>query len=106
MEEVGTGSPPESIVTLTNPDEEELIFQFESETNVWLDVKNSDGEALYGGFVNLENSPVEVDVTDQESIFLNIGSTPNLDITINDVPFEYPVDPTERDHQRLWFNMK
>lgn len=105
VEEVGTGSPPESTVAITNPGDM-LIFQFESESSVWLDVKNSAGEVFYGGFVTSENSPVEVDVTGQESIFLNIGSTPNLDITINDVPFEYPVDPTEKDHQRLWFNTK
>ena len=104
VEEVGAGSPPESTIAVTNPGEE-LILQFESETNVWLDVQDNNGESLYGSFVTPENSPVEVDVTGQDSIYLNIGSTPNLDIMINDVPFEYPVDPNERDHQRLWLNI-
>lgn len=104
VEEVGTGSPPESTISITNP-EEALILQFESETNVWLDVENGNGESLYGSFVTPENSPIEVDVTGEETVHLNIGSTPNLDITVNDVPFEYPIDPSERDHQRLLFNI-
>jgi cytoskeletal protein RodZ len=104
VDEVGEGSPPESTITITNPGEE-LLFTFESEAQVWLDVQNEQGEAFYGELVTSENSPVEIDLTDQDSIYLNIGSTPNLDITINGVPFEYPVDPNERDHQRLWFQV-
>ncbi|MCF3942371.1 helix-turn-helix domain-containing protein [Oceanobacillus alkalisoli] len=104
VEEVGSGSPPESTISITNP-EEALILQFESETNVWLDVETGNGESLYGSFVTPENSPIEVDVTGEETVHLNIGSTPNLDITVNDVPFEYPIDPSERDHQRLLFNI-
>ncbi|MCM3738981.1 helix-turn-helix domain-containing protein [Oceanobacillus luteolus] len=104
VEEVGTGSTPESTISLTNPNDE-LIFTFESSTNVWLDVKNTAGEAFFADFVTTANSPVEVDLTGEEAIYLNIGSTPNLEIDINGVPFEYPVDPNERDHQRLWFNV-
>lgn len=103
-EEVGSGSPPESTVSLTNPGEE-LIFTFTSEGEAWLDVENTHGESLFSGIVSTENSPAEVDVTGEEAVYLNIGSTPNLDISVNGTPFEYPVDPLERDHQRLWFNI-
>lgn len=102
--EVGTGSPPESTISLTNPGDE-LIFTFESETTVWLDVQNAAGETFYGGFVNPEDPSLEVDLTGEESVYLNIGSTPNLSIQINGTAFEYPIDPNERDHQRLWINI-
>ena len=102
--EVGTGSPPESTIEITNPGDE-LLFTFESQSSVWLDVKNSAGESLYAALVDAAGSPVELDLTGEESIYLNIGSTPNLSIQINGVEIEYPVDPNERDHQRLWINI-
>lgn len=104
VEAVGTGSPPESTISLTNPSDE-LIFTFEAEADVWLDVRNGAGEALYGSLVTADNSPVEVDLSGEERVYLNIGSTPNLEITINGTVFEYPINPSERDHQRLWFNV-
>ncbi|WP_405102058.1 helix-turn-helix domain-containing protein [Oceanobacillus sp. FSL H7-0719] len=94
----------ESTMTLTNPGDE-LIFSFESETRSWLDVKNAAGESLYGGFVGPENSPLEVDAAGTDSVFLNIGSAPNLQIKVNDTEFEYPIDPSERDVQKIWINI-
>lgn len=99
-----TGSTPESIISLTNSNDE-LIFTFESEENVWFEVRNEQDEVFYSGSVTSETSPEEIDLTGQERIFLNIGSTPNLDITINGVPFDYPIDPSERDHQHVWFHV-
>lgn len=103
VDEITEGTPTVSTINLTNPSEE-LIFKFQSQGNVWLDVKNSEGEAFFSGFVTAE-SPVDVDLTGEERIHLNIGSTPNLDIEINDITFEYPVDPSEMDHQHIWFNV-
>lgn len=105
VEEVIEGSPAQSTITITNPTDE-LIFTFSSEIDVWLDVENDAGTAFYNGFVTADNSPLEIDLSGEETIYLNVGSAPNLEITINGVPFDYPVDPSEMDHQRLWFNVE
>lgn len=102
--EVVEASPAESTINLTNPGDG-LTFTFESENRSWLDVKNAAGESLYGGFVSPENSPLEVDATGEESVFLNVGSTPNLQIKVNDTEFEYPIDPSERDVQKIWIHI-
>lgn len=105
VEEVIEGSPAQSTITITNPTDE-LIVTFSSEIDVWLDVENGAGTAFYNGFVTADNSPLEIDLSGEETIFLNVGSAPNLEIMINGVPFDYPVDPSEMDHQRLWFNVE
>lgn len=103
--ETGTGAAPTSTIAITKPDDE-LIFTFETGSSVWLDVMNKDGDTFYNTFVDTANSPLELDLSGERSIHLNIGSTPNLDIQINGVDLEYPVDPNERDHQRIWIQVE
>jgi cytoskeletal protein RodZ len=102
--EQGSGSPPVSTIELSNTGEA-LMFTFESESGVWLDVKNEAGESFFGAITDPENSPMEIDLTGQEKIFLNIGHAPDLSIKINGVDVEYPVDPNTSDHQQIWFNV-
>ncbi|RDW19546.1 helix-turn-helix domain-containing protein [Oceanobacillus arenosus] len=103
--EEGTGTVPESTLSLNAPDDE-LIFTFESASEVWLDVENGDGESFYSAILTNTDSPLELDLSGEESIYLNIGSAPNLTFDVNGVAFEYPVDPNERDHQRIWINIQ
>jgi cytoskeletal protein RodZ len=101
----GTVPKPVSELELTNRGEE-LKFEFISSEDVWLDVKNANGQSFYGAMVE-PDQPVELDLTGQTRVWLNIGNAPGLTVKINGVELEYPVDPTQRgaDHQQLWLNI-
>jgi len=45
---------------------------------------------------------VQIDVSEQEKIYLNVGYAPGLNVTINGVLLEYPVDPNQSSHQKIW----
>ena len=99
--ETGSGSRPESIVELNHADEN-VVITFEPTGTSWLDIKNEQGENLLG--VNTtENDPVELDITGEEKIRLNIGNTTFLPvIKVNDVQLEYPVDAMT---QYIWIHI-
>ncbi|MHA6251226.1 helix-turn-helix domain-containing protein [Oceanobacillus sp. CAU 1775] len=103
--DVATDSASTSTIELTNAGDT-LNFVFESPARSWLDVQNADGEVFYAGFVSVEEGELELDLSGEESIYINAGSTPNLLITINDVELEYPIEPTELDVQKFWINIK
>jgi cytoskeletal protein RodZ len=104
--EAGTGIKPTSTIELSNVGDS-LAFEFEATSDkVWLDVENGDGQKFFSGFV-MPTEKTTVDMTDQERVYLNVGSAPNLTITINGESLEYPVDPSQRgaDHQKIWLNV-
>ena len=102
--EQGSGTPPTSELELSNVGES-LNFEFvASGQQVWLDVKNADGKVFSTGMAQ-PDEPITVDLTGEERIFLNVGHAPSLTITINGVELEYPIDPTQEDHQQLWLNV-
>lgn len=103
--EEGTGESPESTLALTNV-EDELIFTLESDGNTWLDIQTGDGEVVFSGSFGAEDSPEELDLSGAEQISFNIGNAPDLDMMINGVELEYPIDPSERVHQRLTINVE
>ncbi|MUK89844.1 helix-turn-helix domain-containing protein [Ornithinibacillus sp. L9] len=89
---------------LINPGEE-LIFTFEAEDRIWFSVENDEGESFFATFLEPDDSPMDIDLTGEDRIYFNIGYSPNLNITVNGVEFEYPVDPSEKDVQRFWINV-
>ena len=103
--EQGVPPKPQSELEVTNAGEE-LNFEFSSTEDVWLDVQNDNGQSFYSAMVK-PNQPVELTLTGETRILLNIGNAPGLTVKINDVQLEYPVDPSLRgaDHQRLWLNV-
>ncbi|WP_106497560.1 helix-turn-helix domain-containing protein [Lentibacillus sp. Marseille-P4043] len=103
--ETGTGASPESTLELENAGDD-VTITFESEGNSYLGVKNGDGKSYYEKPFTAEESPKEIDVSEDERIYLNVGNAPQLKITINGVELEYPVDPADTVHQKLWINLK
>lgn len=101
VEEKGTGSPPESTVTLENASDE-ITATIEASGNSWLDVQNDAGESLFSGMVSADNSPVEVDLAGADRVWFSVGSAPALDITIDGTALEYPVNPDEEVFQKVW----
>ncbi|WP_042144705.1 RodZ domain-containing protein [Paucisalibacillus sp. EB02] len=104
--EQGIGTKPTSVLELSNVGETLNVEFVATGQQVWLDVQNADGQSFFGGMVS-PDEPLTVDLTDEASIYLNVGHAPSLTITINGVELEYPVDPNQRgaDHQRLWLNV-
>src|SRR5690606_27288499 len=68
IDETGT---PSSVLEVTNTDE--LILTFETENNSWLDVKDMNGTALYSNNFTKDESPMEMDLSEDEYAYLNIG---------------------------------
>ncbi|WP_099158165.1 helix-turn-helix domain-containing protein [Virgibacillus ndiopensis] len=101
--EKGTGNRPESTLALENAGEEVKVT-FESDGESWLDVKNEDGKPYYSGMVTSEKSPLEIDISGEDRVRFNVGKAPELDITINGVELEYPVNP-EIVSQYIWINI-
>src|SRR5699024_101876 len=68
----GSGSKPEATFELTNAGEE-VILLLEPSGESWLGVENGDGDDLYQGLTEAD-TPIELDVSGEERIYLNIGS--------------------------------
>lgn len=103
--EEGTGDRPESTFDLNNASEKVKI-EFETEGETWLDVEDEDGNSLHSSMFTADQSPLELDLSDAERVYLNIGHAPNLQVKINGTKLEYPVDPNEKVLQRIWINIK
>ncbi|WP_010649207.1 helix-turn-helix domain-containing protein [Oceanobacillus massiliensis] len=105
--EEGTGQSPESTLEL-NDAPDEVIITLESsnaDDHTWLEIRNEGtDESLYNADFNAETSPVELDVSDAEAIYFNVGNAPALNILINGEALEYPVD-ISKVHQRLHLNI-
>ncbi|MFD1850319.1 helix-turn-helix domain-containing protein [Oceanobacillus bengalensis] len=102
--EEGTGSTPESTLELNNTGEEVIVLLESAEGNTWLDVTDADGKSFYSANFDENTSPHEIDMSDTDRIFFNVGNAPALKISINGVELEYPVDISNV-HQRLWVNI-
>lgn len=84
---------------------EEIMLTLESSGNTWMEIENDAGESLFTGMFSVEDSPMEMDVTDEERIYFNIGNAADLTIFFNGTELEYPIDPVQNVVQRIWVNM-
>lgn len=66
----------------------------------YIDIKNGAGKMFYSGTLN-EGESHQQDMSAEEAVRLNIGSSPNADIKINGQAIAYPQDPKEFYHQIL-----
>lgn len=104
VDEEGTGSPPESTLTLENASDD-ITVTIEANGDSWLDVESGDGEVLFSNSVTPEESPFELDLTETDRVWFNIGSAPAVEITIDGATLEFPVDPEEEVFQKIWVNL-
>lgn len=99
--ETGTGGSPLSTVEFIHTDDE-VIVELEATDKSYVDVRGTIKEFYYADTLSSEMDNVQIDVTEEEKIYLNIGNTSGLKVTINGVLLEYPVDPSQSVHQKLW----
>ncbi|SEQ56228.1 protein RodZ, contains Xre-like HTH and DUF4115 domains [Virgibacillus subterraneus] len=104
VSEKGTGSSPESTLTMENASEQ-VMAKIETSGESWLEVENGDGESLFSGMFTADDSPLELDLSGAERVWFKVGSAPNLDITIDGVEVNYPVDENDYVLQKLWINI-
>ncbi|CQR47629.1 Cytoskeleton protein RodZ [Paraliobacillus sp. PM-2] len=85
---------------------DQITLEFETEGRNWLEVEDSNGENLYYGNFQQNDSPMQLDISDNEQIFLKFGEPTTISIELNGVPLKLPDDissPTAV--QRVWINM-
>ncbi|MFC4409151.1 helix-turn-helix domain-containing protein [Chungangia koreensis] len=81
-----------STYTLTGTEEFKLKITATGES--WIIVTDQDGRELENKGM-IAGETLDYDFTDQSSVRVRIGSTPNASLTINDQPLEYAVSPNE-----------
>ncbi|MCT1903812.1 helix-turn-helix domain-containing protein [Oceanobacillus sojae] len=98
--EEGTGSSPTSVLEISNVSDEAVLTLESSdpELNSWLDVTGGDDESLFSGNFDEEASPLEIDISGEASVLLNIGNSSAVTISVDGTDIEYP---TSAIHQRL-----
>lgn len=102
--ETGSGSQPESTYKFTTTDDT-LILSIEPSGESWLDITNKTGESFYGKLTE-ENTPIELDLTGQNQIRLNVGLATSISkMSINGVEIDFPVDPIQYVSQRIWIEI-
>jgi len=104
LDEDTSGSTPETVFALNNP-EDEVTMTLESADDTWLEIEGASGESLYYGSLTTEESPLEIDITDEDRVQFTIGNTPDLTITVNGMELEYPIDPEEEIVQQIELNI-
>lgn len=103
--EKGSGTSPESTLAIENTGNKVMVT-VEPTGASWLEISNGDGETIFSGMLTTEDSTKEFDMSEAERIYFNVGSAPNLTITINGVKLDYPLNPEVKVHQYLWINIQ
>lgn len=101
--ETGSGGSPHTVELNNASDEVKVLL--ESDGKSYLGLENGNGEVYFAAQINENNSPMEIDVTGDERIYFNVGYAPALQVTIDGVKLDYPIDATEQMHQKIWVNI-
>lgn len=103
--EEGEGNSPLSTLDFTYSGDE-VTLQLKPTGETYVQVLNSDEQVLFEGSLTADTDVDEIDVSDEERVYLNIGNAPGLSILLNDVEMEYPVDKDQIVHQKMWINLE
>lgn len=103
--EEGTGNSPESKLDLNNVTEDVKV-ELNANGDTYLEVQGESGETFFTGMVTADQTLEEIDVSEEEEVYFNVGNAPALEIQINGVKLEYPIKPEEIVHQKIWVNLK
>lgn len=103
--EVGEGGSPLSTLDYHYSDDE-VMLSLEPSNETYLQITDENESVLYEGTVTEGEELEDLDISDVERVYLNIGNAPALTIKVNGDELEYPVDKDEKVHQKLWINLK
>lgn len=102
---IGEESAPLSELTFHSTDEQ-IELTLEASETTYLEVKGESGETYFLGELTGTNGKEQFDISNEERVYFNIGNTTGLTITFNGVELEYPVEPSEKIHQKLWVDIE
>lgn len=102
---IGEESAPISELTFRHATDNVELIVDASETT-YLEVKGDSGETYFLGELSGMSDEEKFDVSNEERVYFNIGNTNGLIVTFNGVELEYPVEPSEKVHQKLWVNLE
>lgn len=103
--EAGEGNSPLSTLDFTYSGDE-VILQLNPTGETYVQVLNSDEQVLFEGSLTTDTEVEDIDVSDEERVYLNIGNASGLSVLLNDVEMEYPVDKEQIVHQKMWINLE
>ena len=84
---------------------DQLALTLDSSGETWIEVENEKGEQLFYGILAPDESPLELDIIDENKLYFSIGNASVLDIKFNNLDFEYPLNPNENIVQKFWVNI-
>lgn len=103
--EAGEGNSPLSTLDFTYSGDE-VILQLNPTGETYVQVLNSNEQVLFEGSLTTDTEVEDIDVSDEERVYLNIGNASGLSVLLNDVEMEYPVDKEQIVHQKMWINLE
>lgn len=100
VDEVGSGSSPQSELTFTYGGDE-LILTFDVTADAYVSIVGESGTNYFDGILAPNNEIEPFDLSTEENVYLNVGNTTGVTIKLNDVAMDYPVAPTDSVHQKF-----
>lgn len=98
--QTGTGNSPESTVKYTT-NRESITVQLKATEDSYVQIKSENGmthiDRLFT--VGMEE---ELELSTGNRIYFNIGHAPGMSILINGDTLQFPVDPNQSVHQKIW----
>lgn len=88
---------------LTNDEEIQLVI--ETTGRNWLEVEDEAGNSLYYGTLESSASPLEIDVSEFEQVYLRFGEPGIISIYINDIEVELAEEISPSAVQRVWITL-
>ncbi|SFL75242.1 helix-turn-helix domain-containing protein [Salibacterium qingdaonense] len=82
----------------------EMVIELSLTGNAWLAVEDENGNNLEDVSGLEPGDSIEMDLSDENYVHLNIGSSPNVTVRFNGEMVEYPINTNETVHQHLIFD--
>ena len=99
--EIGAGNSPTSTLDF-NYTGDIVTIQLDAAGDTYVEVTGDSGLAYFVGTLQAGESE-QIDISEEERIYFNVGNTSQLTITFNDVPLAYPVENVV--HQKMWIQL-
>lgn len=88
-----------------NHNSEHIEITFDVHEQVYIDIEGASGTTYLAATLDSNAESEAIDVSEEERVYFNIGNATGLTVYLNGVELEYPVDPNDRIHQKLWVNL-
>ncbi|MGP4040234.1 helix-turn-helix domain-containing protein [Gracilibacillus sp. D59] len=95
----------ESYYTLTTT-EENVNLVITTENRHWLEIADKAGNSLYEKMFTANESPLELDVSDVEELYLRFGEPQSINIELNEEKLELSDEIQASDVQQAWITIE